>query len=69
MATEHPFAYLAKRADVMRCCAQTSNLDVKRVAPDRLRATCLRCGRGHVLLRADPGSMGMFAGARKIGTA
>ena len=55
--TEHPFAYLKQRADVLKCCADTKNLVVQRLQPDLLRAVCTRCGRGHRKLLCEPGTL------------
>ena len=64
MATkEHPFAYLKKRADVLKCCANTKNLVVQRLRSDLLRAVCTRCGRGHRKFLCEPGSLGITLAA------
>ena len=55
--TEHPFAYLKQRADVLKCCADTRNLVVQRLQPDVLRAVCIRCNRGHRKMLAEPGTL------------
>lgn len=55
--TEHPFAYLQQRADVLKCCANTQHLIVQRLQPDLLRAVCTRCGRGHRKLLCEPGTL------------
>lgn len=56
-AGEHPFAYLRKRADVLKCCGQEKNLHVTQPRPDTLLAHCLVCGRKHRLMRAEPGTI------------
>lgn len=55
--TEHPFAYLKHRADVLKCCANPKNLVVQRIQPDVLRAVCLRCNRGHRKFLCEPGTL------------
>lgn len=55
--TEHPFAYLKQRADVLKCCANTANLVVQRIQPDVLRAVCVRCNRGHRKFLCEPGTL------------
>lgn len=55
--TEHPFACLKQRADVLKCCKDVRNLLVQRLRPDLLRAVCLRCNRGHRKLLCEPGSL------------
>ena len=55
--TEHPFAYLKHRADVLKCCADPRNLVVQRLQPDLLRAVCTRCCRGHRKLLCEPGTL------------
>lgn len=54
---EHEFAYLRKRADVMKCCGIEKNLFVRNPAPGVFVADCLVCGRRHRKMRAEPGSI------------
>lgn len=54
---EHPFAYLSKRADVLKCCGDPKNLHVTEPAKDVKLAICKVCGRKHRKLFCEPGSL------------
>ena len=57
MKKEHPFAYLRKRADVLKCCGMPKNLHVTAPMKGVLLARCKVCGRKHRKMQADPGSL------------
>ncbi len=57
----HPFEFLQKREDLSGCCRNLLNLDVKRTRHDTLKATCRKCGRGHIRLHASGAVMGMMS--------
>lgn len=54
---EHPFAHLKDRADVRRCCAEPSNIDVTQPQPNLWVGVCRKCGRRHRKLFCEPGSI------------
>lgn len=49
----NPFLHLQKRTDLLDCCRNMLNLDVRQAAHLTLKATCRKCGRGHVKMKAE----------------
>jgi hypothetical protein len=54
---EHPFAYLRKRADVLKCCGEPRNLQVTSPQKDVQIAICKVCARKHRKMYCEPGSL------------
>jgi len=55
-AKEHEFAYLRRRADVLKCCGEEKNLFVRNPLPNVWIAHCKVCLRKHRKVHAEPGS-------------
>lgn len=47
--------FLRHRADVLKCCGNVDNLQIEVFPNKTMRATCIKCGRRHWKMVAEPG--------------
>jgi len=57
--TEHPFAYLKRRADLKSCCKQDKNLRVVEKGYGIQVAVCLVCTRKHRKMFCESGTLNL----------
>ena len=62
---EH-FKYLKTRADVAPCCRNGTKLTVEDQGNKVYKARCGICGRGHIMMVAEPWSLNLTHNDKKL---
>jgi hypothetical protein len=65
-ACDNRFAYLKHRGDVRNCCKNPDNLEIVKLRPDLMVATCRKCETKHRKLKCEPLSFSTLGGAAEL---